>query len=136
MSSVNIKWNGDEVKLLGKKAISNSIYGIGLIVEGNAKSLAPIDTGRLASSITTQSKSKGTKPSGKGAVSSDVITKPADDNQVFVGTPVQYAPYMEFGTIRTNYAQPFLRPALRMAQGETLTIVRRESKYYFKDYLK
>ena len=130
MASVTtkLKWDGDVVKIRGQKVRNKSIFEIGLVVEGNAKQLAPVDTGRLAGSITTQSKDES---SGGGA---DTISRPATDGVVLVGTAVEYAPYMEFGTSKTD-AQAFLRPALRLASGQELTIVKKNSKYYFGDYL-
>lgn len=130
-----LKWNGDIVKIQGKRVVNKSAYETGLVVEGQAKDLAPIDSGRLAASITTQTKTQGTKPSGKGADGTDVISKPTAEGQALVGTPVFYGPYMEFGTIRTT-AQAFLRPALALAKGQMLTIFNKNSKYYFRDYLK
>jgi len=64
-------------------------------VERNAKRLCPVDTGRLRSSI-----SHDLGRDGRGLVGS-------------VGTNVEYAPHVEFGT-RYMRAQPFLRPALAM----------------------
>lgn len=58
----------------------------GLLIESTAKELAPVDTGRLRSSI-NYDRQAGT-----------------------VGTNVTYAPYMELGTHRTR-ARPFLFPA-------------------------
>lgn len=66
-------------------------------VEGAAKRACPVDTGRLRSSITHD-----LERDAKGLVA-------------FVGTDVDYAPHVEFGTFRMR-AQPFLRPALRAAQ--------------------
>jgi len=133
-STVSQQWHGEEVKIMGKKVVNKSAYEIGLVVEGQAKELGPVKTGRLMASITTQSSTEGTSPKGKGAVASDVIQKPNDDMEVFVGTPVEYGPHMEFGTIKTD-AQPFLRPALDLAQGKVLTIVERNAKMHFKQYL-
>lgn len=65
-------------------------------VERAAKRLCPVDTGRLRSSIT-----HSVERDGRGLVG-------------FVGTNVEYAIYVEFGT-RYMRAQPFLRPALRAA---------------------
>lgn len=140
-TTVDSRWNGKDVKVRGKKVIGRTAFEIGLVVEGQAKALAPRDTGRLAASITTQSSDMGTAPRGVGARAEDVITKPSqsltDQHQVlvYVGTPVFYAPYIEFGTLRSN-AQPFLRPALDLAQGKTLTITRNAGRYEFADYLK
>jgi hypothetical protein len=132
-STVSQQWHGEEVKIMGKKVVGRSAYEIGLVVEGQAKELCPVDTGRLAGSITTQSSTEGTSPKSP-AISSDVIQKPNDAMEVLVGTPVEYGPHMEFGTIKTD-AQPFLRPALQLAQGKVLTIVERNAKMHFKTYL-
>ncbi|WP_375374084.1 HK97-gp10 family putative phage morphogenesis protein [Hymenobacter aerilatus] len=61
-----------------------------LLIESDAKELAPVDTGRLRSSIHTEISSNGL--SG------------------VVGTNVSYAPFVELGTTRQR-AQPFLFPA-------------------------
>jgi len=132
--TVTQQWNGRDVKILGKMAVGKSAFEIGLIVESNAKMLCPIDLGRLAGSITTQSSENGSGPRSP-ATFSDVIQKPRDPDEVFVGTAIDYGPYQEFGTIRMN-AQPFLRPALDLARGRALTIVKKEGRYVFKEYLK
>jgi len=65
-------------------------------VQNRARELCPVDTGRLRSSIQH---------------------KPGRDQQgpfVDVGTNVEYAGYVEFGT-RFQKAQPYLRPALAEA---------------------
>lgn len=61
----------------------------GLVAEGYAKRLCPVDTGRLRNSITH-------------TVNGDIA---------YIGTNVEYAPYVELGTSRTR-AQPFLKPAV------------------------
>lgn len=66
-------------------------------VESAAKRACPVDTGRLRASITHD-----LERDSKGLVA-------------MVGTNVDYAPHVEFGTFRTR-PQPFLRPALRAAQ--------------------
>ena len=121
--SVKLTWNGEEVKKRAEEAAKLSSYEVGLVVEGQAKMLSPVDQGRLRASITTASGAgQRTKPSGKGAVGTDLIQKPSDQFETFVGTPVEYGPYMEYGTVKTN-AQPFLRPALDMVKGRKLTVV-------------
>lgn len=126
--SVTIKWNGEEVKRRAEEAAKLSSFELGLIVQGQAKLLAPVDQGRLRASITTASGAgQRTKPSGKGAVSTDLINKPSDQFETFVGTPVFYGPYVEYGTVRSD-AQPFLRPALDMVKGRKLTVVETLSK--------
>ena len=144
--TVDSQWNGQDVKIRGHRVTGKTAFEIGLVVEGTAKLLAPVDTGRLAASITTQAQDRGTAPSGEGiktrsgepatVISSDVIARPSGGRfiEVFVGTPVFYAPYVEFGTVRSN-AQPFLRPALDLAKGKTLTIGMTNGRYEFRDYL-
>lgn len=73
-----------------QSAVLRALEEIGLLAEGYAKKLCPVDTGRLRNSITH-------------AVSSS-------ENAVYVGTNVEYAPHVELGT-RHMDAQPFLRPA-------------------------
>lgn len=70
-------------------------------VENRAKHLAPVDTGRLKSSITHEAN----KSDGR------------------VGTNLEYSPYVELGTKRSQ-AQPFLRPALQDCKSEILQLFR------------
>lgn len=82
--------NTEEVSQGIVRAIDRALEEIGLAAEGHAKRACPVDTGNLRNSITH-------------AVA-------ADEDAVYVGTDVEYAPYVEMGTRRTA-AQPFLRPA-------------------------
>jgi hypothetical protein len=135
-TTTTIKWDGDIIKRRAAELMKKSTFEIGLFVEGQAKLLTPRKTGRLAGSITTASGTgESTKPSGKGAVSSDVISKPSGQFDVYVGTPVEYAPYIEYGTVRSE-AQAFLRPALDIAYGRVPTIVEQNGRIYFEEYLK
>lgn len=126
-------WNGTDVKLKGKRVVNKSAYEIGLVVEGQAKALCAVKTGRLAGSITTQADVIGTQQEPP-ATGNDVIARPIDDSDVFVGTAVEYAAYVEFGTVRST-AQPFLRPALDLARGKALTIVDNNGRFEFREYL-
>lgn len=72
------------------QALVKALEEVGLIAEGYAKKACPVDTGRLRNSITHQ-----VRPSEKS---------------VYIGTNVEYAPYVELSTSRTK-GQPFLRPA-------------------------
>ena len=80
--------NTEEVSQGIARAIDRALEEMGLVAEGYAKRACPVDTGNLRDSITH-------------AVESDAA---------YVGTNVEYAPYVEMGTRRTA-AQPFLRPA-------------------------
>lgn len=73
-----------------KDAIATALEKIGLLAEGYAIKRCPVDTGRLRGSITHE--------------------VDFDGDAVYIGTNVEYAPYVELGTSRQK-AQPFLRPA-------------------------
>lgn len=72
-------------------AVAAALEEIGLVAEGYAKRLCPVDTGRLRNSITH-------------AIGS------VDDLEVYVGTNVEYAPYVENG-IHGRDGVHFLRSA-------------------------
>ena len=128
-------WNGNDVKKRAERLAGKSSFEIGLIVQAQAKLLVPRLTGRLGASITTASGfGQKTNPSGNGAVGTDTITPPTDPLETFVGTPVDYGPYMEYGTVKTS-AQPFLRPALDIARGRALTVVQVGARKEFAEYL-
>lgn len=86
--SVNITDNTEEVLRALSGAKQRALERIGLAAEGYAKKECPVDTGNLRNSI----------------------THARDDDAAYIGTNVEYAPYVELGTSRMK-AQPFLRPA-------------------------
>lgn len=132
-TTISKQWRGDEVKVRGKLVTGKSAYELGLVVEGQAKMLCPVDTGRLKGSITTAGYHQRTTTQAP-ATFQDSIDPPRDDNEVLVGTAVAYGTHMEFGTIKTD-AQPFLRPALDLARGKVVSVVRRNAKMHFAQYL-
>lgn len=146
-TSTVLKWDGEIVKVQGKHVRNKSILETGLIVEGQAKLLCAIDYGYLAASITTASNQWGNdvsalKPEADPKHSANhkvdsfrKIEPPPVDGEVWVGTAVDYGPYVEFGTSKME-AQPFLRPALDLARGKVLTIVKKFGKFIWKDYLR
>lgn len=96
MGSVDVRIDGRALKALleGEDGpVAAEIKRRTLQVERAAKRLAPVDTGRLRSSITH--------------------AMARDSRGLFgiIGTNVSYAPFVELGT-RHAAAQPFLRPAL------------------------
>lgn len=75
-------------------AVARALEEIGLVAEGYAKRLCPVDTGRLRNSITH---------------SIDTSSMHA-----IIGTNVEYGPYVELGTSRrkaANGGRGFLAPA-------------------------
>lgn len=89
--SVKITSNRDLIEQATDEAIARALEAIGFQAEGYAKMLCPVDTGRLRNSITH--------------------TYDASERKAYIGTNVEYAPYVEFGTSKT-YAQPFIEPAV------------------------
>ena len=128
MVTVSQKWFGEQAKKAAEVLAGKSALEIGLFVEGQAKELAPVRTGRLRGSIMTASKDFQSDNEGEKIKPPDTI------GEVFVGSAVEYAAYMEYGTGKTS-AQPFLRPALDIAQDRALTIVEQDGKAVFEEYL-
>lgn len=119
-----IKWNDKKFRKVVEDEAMRRLVKVGFMVEREAKHLAPVDTGRLRASISTNwtdsgketgkvGKAAGAKIlKGKKGVPVDGIGRPSEKFTVVVGTRVQYAPKLEFGS-SFQRAQPFLRPALR-----------------------
>ncbi len=72
------------------RALVAALEEVGLVAEGYAKRVCPVDTGRLRNSIT------------------HIVD--ADGKYAVIGTNVEYAPYVELGT-RHQRPQPYLKPA-------------------------
>ena len=89
-----------------QKARDTALEIIGGKAETYAKRLCPVDTGRLRNSITHQQ---------------------YDDHTEVIGTNVEYAPYVELGTVRMK-ARPYLRPAAENHTGEYKTIIEAEMR--------
>lgn len=73
--SSTYKDNTDEVLDALKNAKKRGLEAIGLTAEGHAKKETPVDTGRLRNSI----------------------SHATDDDAAYIGTNVEYAPYVELG---------------------------------------
>jgi HK97 gp10 family phage protein len=95
--STTYKDHTEEVLTELEKAIEKGLTAIGMAAEGHAKKAAPVDTGRLRNSIGNQ-----------------VVM---DEKAVYIGTNVEYAPYVELGTSRSR-PKPFLKPAATEHQAE------------------
>lgn len=80
MANVDVTIEKDNTKEILKaedQAIKVALTKIGLIVERDAKLKTPVDTGRLRNSFTNEVK--------------------MDEKAVYIGSNVEYAPYIEFG---------------------------------------
>ena len=104
---VEIHDNSREIANDIKSALLRGLEKCGLTAERFAKKLAPYDTGNLRNSITHE----------------------VDDGEpaVYIGTNVEYAPYVCLGTIHMN-AQPFLKPAVNDHKDEYRKILENSLK--------
>lgn len=105
------------------EALDTQVYAgleeCGLAAEGYAKRLCAVDTGLLRNSITHALDGESTAISEywddpkeqSGSYDGSVPKEPKGKRAVYIGTNVEYAPYVELGTSRTA-AQPFLKPAV------------------------
>jgi len=88
---VKITSNADAFRGELEKVVPKILESWGIVAEGYAKLNCPVDTGRLRNSITHE--------------------RNDEEGQVQIGSNVEYAPYVEYGTSRMR-AQPFLEPAI------------------------
>ena len=116
MSDVKIEDNSKAVIAAKNTAIERALTAIGIQASGYAAMLAPVDTGLLRNSMTyalsgeptAKSEYHASEGDGQGSYSGSA---PSGKDAVYVGTNVEYAPYVERGTRRST-AKPFLEPAV------------------------
>lgn len=102
--------NKKEYEKLMAIAIEKSLETIGLVAEGKAVKLAPVDTGLMRQGIGHKVKS----------------------DRVILGVAAEYSIYVEFGTF-SQQAQPFLRPAIQNYKKEYMMVVKKFLKEAFDD---
>ena len=105
--SYTYKDNSKEISEDIKAALLRAMETCGLVAEGYAKKLAPVDTGNLRNSITH--------------------TVDEEEPAAYIGTDVEYAPYVCLGTIHMK-AQPFLKPAVAANANTYRKIIEKELK--------
>lgn len=105
LSNVRLTDNTKLIKNATDQQIGAALEAIGLKVEGYAKLICPVDTGRLRNSITHVVKT--------------------NEKTVYIGTNVKYAAAVECGTSRQR-PQPYLKPAATQHTDEYKTI----AEYY------
>lgn len=105
VASISLTDNVDDFIRATKEQRARALEAVGMQAENYAKLLCPVDTGNLRNSITHE--------------------QGGEDFEV-VGTNVEYAPYVEYGTQRMK-AQPYIKPAVEEHV--------QEYKDIFKEYL-
>lgn len=118
------------------EAVLRALEAVGIQAEGYVQLLVPVDTGLLRNSIThaiaggkpalgqyksneSHATTQATEKAGTAGkavspqtVGSYTVATPKTENPaVYVGTNVEYAPYVEYGT-RKMKKQPFLEPGI------------------------
>ena len=90
---MNVKFtdNSKEVLAAMQKAAVRALEKCGLVAEGYAKKLCPVDTGNLRNSITHEVNES--------------------EQATYIGTDVEYSSYVCLGTIKQK-AKPYLKPAV------------------------
>ena len=136
---IEFKSNLDEVLKDTQKSVERALEIIGGNAETYAKALCPTDTGLLKNSIThvagggTVDKSFADKDGGQRSHISGQAPKDEEGQYtVYVGTNVEYAPFVELGH-RTksggmSKAKAFIRPAMENHTDEYNRIFKNEVK--------
>ena len=143
MSNFKMTSHKDEVLDELDSKVEIALEKIGLRAETHAKKYCPVDTGRLRNSIshlvsgqgqkTVEYKvmeyyttKAGEKSKKRKTVNYSYKTGDAsgdNSNSVYIGTNVEYAPHVEFGTSKQK-AQPYLKPAVTNHVDEYKKIVK------------
>ena len=148
--SVRIDSHVDEFTSEVRRKIPIALEKCGLAAEGYAKRLCRVDTGLLRNSIThaldggpasiseykasfgsnrgrtgkrLSASSKNAGRVGSGSYSGTMPSNGDDKRTVYVGTNVEYAPYVEMGTSRTK-PKPFIRPSIADHVNEYVNIIK------------
>jgi len=115
-----------------KKALTEGIQGgmlyacIEIIKE--AKSLTPVDQGRLRNSLMYRTAIKeGGFNDSSGDKADEKIDVSPKELDAYVGSNLDYATYQEFGT-RKMSPQPYLRPAIALVMGKDKNEIARKIK--------
>ena len=123
MSEVVIESHVNEIVVELNNRIPVIMKAVGLEAEGNAISeiteMGAVDTGRLRNSITFATADEQGKPNMQPTKSEEGKAEPADyemhatpeEGAVYVGTNVEYAPYIEKGR-KGMKGRPFLQNAV------------------------
>ena len=118
---LNYKDN-DVIKLLQKisktdKQVMDELIVAGLRIETIAKELVPVDTGRLKTSIHTETDKLNTATGG------DNFETKADAGEVLVGTNVNYAEIIHDNGGKNERGKAFLSEAFMTGVGELREVI-------------
>lgn len=119
MANVNFTDNSKKVLLAMAKAKERGLEAVGMTAEGHAKEVitnaGAVDTGRLRNSITWATKGREntsyTYKDKAGKSYTEKIGGGVKEDEVYIGTNVEYAAGIELGTHRKAGAVHFLQQA-------------------------
>lgn len=95
-----------------QEAIQRGLEAIGIQLMNDAADNCPVDTGRLRASITYATENAQGTYGSPHETGDSKLQGSVPQSTVVVGTNVEYAPYVEYGTSKSK-AQSFLRKALQ-----------------------
>lgn len=101
------------------KAIQSALVGLGKIGVTQARAMCPVDTGKLRASITWKTKKEAGKigKTAEDIQEADIVETPEKDGILIIGTNVEYAPYVEYGSEKRNILpKPYMLPARQKVQ--------------------
>jgi HK97 gp10 family phage protein len=96
-AEVKSSMEGKDYKALMEQAIERGLTAAAIAVEAEAILQVPVDSGRLRGSI-TYATSNGRSRIRRPAKSRDRVSSPRGENTAYVGTNVEYAQHVEYGT--------------------------------------
>ena len=135
MSNFKMTSHKDEVLDELDEKIEIALEEIGLEAEKYAKMKCPVDTGLLHNSITHAldgqepaiSEYQDNPEKQSGSYSGATPKEPEGKRTVYIGTNVEYAPDVEFGTSKQK-PQPYLKPAVTDHLGKYKRILKETLK--------
>ena len=131
--------HADKIAQMEKLAIQKTLTEIGMQAERHAKQncrdMDAVDTGLLRNSITFAldgreaniGQYKADKGSGSGSYSGTAPKEHGDNAAVYIGSNVEYAPYVELGTSRMS-PRPYLKNAVENYKDEYKAIIEKNMK--------
>lgn len=110
-TNLTIKDNSKAFAKALDHSIEKAVAASALHMQSQIVIRTPVKTGRLRSSITSKAK----------LLNSSELDVPIEDREAVVGTNIEYAPYVEYGT-KYQRAQPYIRSGAKASKSGIETI--------------
>lgn len=131
---IKFKDRSQEFKVELGRTLDKALTNASILAEGNCVSRAPIETGHLRGSISYITRiNKKTKEDiketmddkTKDLATKDFIKGVAFSGEAFIGTNLEYAPHIEYGTVNQK-AQAFMRNGMNESKSGIKEIIKKE----------